>query len=516
MNDHVYLVYQKDFSEKGYDRYFLYEGGLYRETSAGDLLSIGKPIVTHDYWLIANSIYKSEKALPQSVIDVVLLAKINAGVKASESGDQPWDIANTVKPLFKDEGDFDSYTQMYYRRTELDEEIYMLFSHKLAEFSESALDKAAVLGELDRFYSLEMPLFNSLVLSACKGVRVDNEILRNHKEQLESDYYRELKQFAEKHNVLYQVPNEGEIKEKLSDLKYDIDGYSLDFLMEFIPSKEGYTDELISLQKTHKSYRIFSGISSSQRRIHPIVETHWTSTARIYQKSPSLQNISKKYRNIFIPDHELILSYVDYDQFEVGIMAAISGDSKMKEIYENTDAYLGLAKSVFSDENLRGKAKILFLSYTYGMSMKNILNSVTSLSGNEKAAKEYFSEFSTYEEWKETIYTEYESKGSVSTIKGNLLHRRGSGELNQKEKRTCVNHLIQGTATYIFKEALLELYKISEIDVLIPMHDAALFQHPASFDPQGVVKIFEDKMTEILDRKVTGKASLEAFYTDGS
>lgn len=512
MNDFSYLIYQKDFSEKGNDRYFLYDIDKFQEVTAKDLLNIDKTIITHDYWLIANSIYKEASALPKRVIDVVLLAKINIGIKASTSSDQPWDISNTIKPLFKDECDFDNYTQMYYRRIELSEETYMFFSHKLAEFTEQALDKAKILGEFDRFISLEVPLFNALVLSACKGIRIDNATLRKHKEQLEFDYYRELKRFAEKHNVFYQVPNEGEIREKLSGLGYETAGYSLDFLMEFIHSKEEYTDDLISLQKIYKSYRIFSSISLSQKRIYPIVETHWTSTARIYQKSPSLQNISKKYRNIFIADNGLQLSYVDYDQFEVGIMAAISGDDKMKGIYESSDAYLELAKAVFSDKGLRGKAKILFLSYTYGMSLDNILSSVSSLSGNQKAAKAYFSEFSTYEKWKAGVYTEYESKGLVSTIKGNLLHRTGSGELTQKEKRTCVNHVIQGTATYIFKEALLELCNHKEVEVLIPMHDAVLFQHPATFKPQEAVKVFQDKMTDILDGKVQGKASIEPFY----
>lgn len=512
MIDFTYLIYQKDFSEKGNDRYFLYDGVSFQEVAAEALMHIDNAIVTHDYWLIANSIYKTVDSLPKNVIDVVLLEKINLGVKAVANRDQPWDIANTVKPLFKDEGDFDKYTEMYYRRAELCDETYMLFSHKLAEFTEYSLDKAKNLGELDRFYSLEVPLFNALVLSACKGIRVDNAILMQHKEQLEFDYYRELKQFAEKHNVLYQVPNEGEVREKLSELGYETEDYSLDFLMEFVPSKDGYTDDLLSLQKTYKSFRIFSGISTSQRRIFPIVEPHWTSTGRIYQKSPSLQNISKKYRNIFIADDGLELNYVDYDQFEVGIMAAISGDDKMKGIYENSDAYLELAKIVFDNEKLRGKAKILFLSFTYGMSLENILGSVSSLGGNTKAAKQYFFEFSVYEKWKEGVYAEYESKGYVSTINGNLLHRTKSGELSSKEKRTCVNHVIQGTATYIFKEALLDLSNKNEVDVLIPMHDAALFQHPHSFNPEEAVKIFEDKMTEILDGKVQGKASLESFY----
>ena len=512
MNDYAYLIYQKDFTENGHDRYFLYDIGKFQEVPVKDLLSIDKEIVTHDYWLIANSIYREVNALPRQVIDVVLLAKINSGIKATPSGDQPWDISKTIRPLFKDKDEFDIYTKMYYQRTELCEETYMFFSHKLAEFTEGALEKAKSLGELDRFYSLEVPLFNALVLTACKGIRVDNAILREHKDQLEFEYYRELKWFAVKHKVLFQVPNKDEIKEKLSDLGYETEGYSLDFLIKFLPSKDGYTDDLLSLQKIHKSYRIFNSISSAKERISPIVETHWTSTGRIYQKSPSLQNISKKYRNIFVADNGLELSYVDYDQFEVGIMAAISGDGKMKGVYEKSDVYSELAKTVFDNEELRGKAKILFLSYTYGMSLENILNSVSSQNGNQKAAKQYFSEFSTYEEWKESVYSEYESEGFISTIKGNLLHRTKGGDLNQKEKRTCVNHVIQGTATYIFKQALLELSNHNEVDVLVPMHDAVLFQHPPSFDPQIAVKVFQDKMTESLNSKVEGKASLEPFY----
>jgi len=512
MNEFSYLVYQKDYSEKGNDRYFLYEDGSFRETTAEQLCGIKRTIVTHDYWLIANSIYKLVGNLPEEVLDIVLLAKIIKGTKAGKSGDQPWDIANTIKPLFKEGGDFDKYIEIYYRRAELNIEVYMLFSHKLAEFTERAFEKAENLGEIDRFNQLEVPLFNSLVFSSCKGIRVDNNLLRAHKEQLEFDYYRELKRFAEKHNVFYQVPSEGEVEEKLIELGYDIEGYSLDFLVEFVPSKEGYTDDLLLLRKIHRSFRIFNGISSSQSRIFPIVETHWTSTGRIYLKSPSLQNISKKYRNIFISDNGLELTYVDYDQFEIGIMAALSGDESMKAIYENSDAYLEFAETVFGDKGLRGKSKVLFLSYTYGMSLENILSSVSSLSGNTKAAKHFFSQFTVYEKWKGSIYSEFEEKGFVSTAKGNLLHRSTNGELNGKEKRTCVNHVIQGTATYIFKEALLELSNQSNVDVLIPMHDAVLFQHPPKFNPQEAVEIFQDKMTEILGGKVQGKASIEPFY----
>ncbi len=50
------------------------------------------------------------------------------------------------------------------------------------------------------------------------------------------------------------------------------------------------------------------------------------------------------------------------------------------------------------------------------------------------------------------------------------------------------------------------------VQVLIPMHDAALFQYPPGFDPKSVVSLFEDTMTASLDGRINGKASIEEFY----
>ena len=508
----VYLVYQKDFSERGNDRYFIYDGYSFSEVNSEYIVSLTCFVVTHDFWLISTSLYKKHSSLPLKVIDVVLLSKIVTGSKSLEGELQNWDISKTIKPLFKNDTDFDSYIDMYYRRQKLTFDIYLLFSHKLAEYFDQLSNLASEKGELERFYSLEVPVFNELTLSSCRGVRVNNEIVREHKTKLKLDFYRQLKLYAEVHEVLYEIPCEEEIKEKLSKLGYKVDQYSLEYLIDFLPSRDGYTDDLRSLQKLNKSYRVFNSIPSSSTRLRPIVESHWTSTSRIYHMSPSLQNISKKYRNIFIPDDGMALCYVDYDQFEVGIMAALSSDPKMHEIYENSDAYKGLAVEVFDDESMRNKAKILFLSYTYGMSLDNIFHSVKELKGNVQKAREYFSEFPVFETWKESIHSEFYENGRISTISANFLNRGSKKELSEKEKRSSVNHVIQGSATYIFKKALLKVSKLKGIQILIPMHDAILFQHTADIEPSVVVTIFEEVMTEVLAKKVTGKASIEPFY----
>ena len=208
------------------------------------------------------------------------------------------------------------------------------------------------------------------------------------------------------------------------------------------------------------------------------------------------------------------LSYIDYDQFEVGIMAALSGDTFMSEIYTNSDAYIGLSEAVFGNGSYRKKCKVLFLSYTYGMSIENILSSVDKQGGNQKVAKDYFSNFKTYEQWKEILYEKFKREGRISTICGNYLNRTNSSELTNKEKRSVVSHVVQGTGSYIFKSALMELSKQEEVEILIPMHDALLIQHPEAWNNQIAVDIFKDKMTSILENKITGKASIEKFFED--
>ncbi|WP_105265141.1 DNA polymerase [Pseudoalteromonas sp. T1lg76] len=509
-----FLLYQKDFSEKGGDRYFLYDGFDFAEVSSEKVISLEGFIVTHDYWLLASSIYKDHQSLPNKVIDAVLLSKIVAGHKSAQGDVQAWDISQTIKPLFNDASDFDKYLEIFYRRRELELDVYMLFAHKLAEFFDLVSEQASKAGESTRFYQLELPIYNKLTLAACKGLRINNDRLREHKCALKHDFYRSLKLFAEKHNVMYAIPNDGEIKEQLERLGFNTQDYSTEYLLDFLPIDSGYGQDLRSLQKLNKSYRIFNSISSGSNRLKPIVETYWTSTSRIYHRSPNLQNISKKYRDIFIADEGLQLCYIDYDQFEVGIMAALSSDPKMKEIYENKDAYVDCAKAIFGDESKRKKAKVLFLSYTYGMSLKNILNSVEVNGGDKKVAQRYFAEFSVYEKWKESIYREYFENGRVSSISGNFLNRGAEGELTEKEKRSAANHVIQATATFIFKKALLKLSNLKGAQILIPMHDAVLFQHDNTVNPESVIDIFERTMTEALEDKVNGKASKEEFYLE--
>lgn len=155
--------------------------------------------------------------------------------------------------------------------------------------------------------------------------------------------------------------------------------------------------------------------------------------------------------------------------------------------------------------------KQLFLSYAYGMSRKALVDAAVSLGVERQKAKEAFRLFQRYEEWKKSIWAEFQRTGRVASIFGNHYRRTGEGQLTGKEKRSAVSQVVQGSASLIFKRALLAVASINDVRVVLPMHDALLFEHTLAETPAKVVDAFEKVMTAALDSLVTGKASISDF-----
>lgn len=227
--------------------------------------------------------------------------------------------------------------------------------------------------------------------------------------------------------------------------------------------------------------------------------------------SPSLQNLPKRYRSIITAHGDAQLAYVDFDQFEVGIMAAISGDEELKRLYSAGDMYELFATTHLGLVGNRRAAKQLFLSYAYGMSRKALVDAAVTLGVDRQRAKGAFRRFERYEEWKKEIWTEFRSAGRVATVLGNHYRRTGGGQLTGREQRSAVSQVVQGTASLIFKRALLAVAAIDDVRVVLPMHDALLFEHSLAETPKRVVGIFQDIMTDVLDARVNGKASISDF-----
>jgi DNA polymerase I-like protein with 3'-5' exonuclease and polymerase domains len=123
--------------------------------------------------------------------------------------------------------------------------------------------------------------------------------------------------------------------------------------------------ELIRNEKDIDSYLHMLSHWGGEERTFPTYYGFGTITGRITMRHPSIQNLRKNNRSVIIPDTGKRFLYVDYSQFEAGILASLSKDEILIKLY-NTDIYSDLAEHVLGDKQNRNEAKIIFYRYMYG------------------------------------------------------------------------------------------------------------------------------------------------------
>jgi DNA polymerase I-like protein with 3'-5' exonuclease and polymerase domains len=308
-----------------------------------------------------------------------------------------------------------------------------------------------------------------------------------------------------------ETPTRDVIEARLYESGFDLSGVSTNYILEFLPHKNDFGNETLALSELDSTRRVLSSLATSSERTRPIIDVFGSRTSRVHLRSPSLQNVSKKYRTIVKASEGANLCYVDFDQYEVGIMAALSEDPELASLYGAGDMYDLFATTHLGLEGNRKAAKQLFLSYAYGMSRKALIDAAVSLGADRERAKTAFRVFSKYEEWKKSVWTTFQREGRIGTIQGNYYKRSRQGPLYAKEQRSAVSQVIQGTASLIFKKVLLEVSDIEDVAIVLPMHDALLFEYRLDDTPKKVVAAFEKVMTAHLHGRVIGKASIGQF-----
>lgn len=505
------FLYQKDYTEKGLDRLFLWSNGAGVEVTALNLVEEQEELICHDYWLIAPSIYKAAGKLPGHVIDIEDFRLATSGQKTERAERERRTVVDSLSDLC-DESLLDKYIDIFDRRSEFDASAFFLIAPYIAQQFERLVESAKNAGELDRYLKIEVPVFNLLTFSAVKGIRVDTRKLREHKDNIEHEYYMALKNFAVAYNLPFEVPKEEDVRSYLEPRGFDCDGVSLDYILKFVPMQDNFATDLLALKRLAESRFVLAAMPVNGKRAFPVVDIFGSITSRIYYRDPAIQNLAKRHRDIVVPDDGLEMTYVDYDQFEVGIMAALSQDPNLLRLYGADDLYIEASNSIFGDGSKRKLAKRLFLSYAYGMKRKGLLDAAYSHGAQRTAVRDFFDQFAVYENWKTEIYKRYETDGKIGTSEGNFMLRKTSGPLSAKEQRSSVSQVVQGTASLIFKKALLRLRDVPDIDFKIPMHDAVLVQHPIGFDKSILTRMFCEAMTEHFGEAITGKASLESYW----
>ncbi|KAB8154210.1 hypothetical protein EZY14_007165 [Kordia sp. TARA_039_SRF] len=350
--------------------------------------------------------------------------------------------------------------------------------------------------EKKRYETIEKKINRIIYNRQLKGVKIDSVLAKERCKQIEKEIYRIKNILQFEHNI-YTPEDELFQKNYLKQAGYKM-VKSFEYTFKTRKNIDKVCELLYELMRSIKNLNSLIYTTAhfgGDKRTHPYYVGFGTITSRITLRQPSLQNLHRDNRDIIIPDDNMKLLYVDYSQFEAGILASLSDDKDLIDLY-NTDIYTDLADKVLNDKNNRDDAKIIFYRYMYGD------DTLT------QEAQEYFKSFIKLEEYRKKVYQKINSNGRVGTIHGNYRRK----QIENDEFTWGLSHVIQSTASLIYKNALISTNdKVESCDFLIPMHDGTLYQIPISVyeETKSMIKaIYEEEFKRVcpkLEARVTLK-----------
>lgn len=505
------LLFLKDFTARGRDCFYWLEDDRLVETCPEQVVTFPGAVVCHDFWIIRDVLFDQTNNLPGIIVDLDEFRMAIRGKPEERLSREKADITGELENYGVSQEICAAYKAIFNREMAFDFDIACEAAKAMSSMYLALCSEALANGELDRFFTVEVPVYQILQKAMSSGIIIDSVGLSEKRREAEYDYFSCLKSYSAKHDLPLETPTRETVEEWLYKANFDLGGVSVDYVLEFLPHEDDFGNDTLDLWHFDAAKRVLTSLTLSSDRARPIIDVFGSRTSRIHLRTPSLQNMSKKYRTIIVAREGAKLCYVDFDQYEVGIMAALSEDPELAALYRAGDMYDLFATTYLGLMGNRKAAKQLFLSYAYGMSRKALIDAAAALGADRERAKVAFKLFSRYEEWKKIICLKFQREGRIATLQGNHYKRNGEGNLSAKERRSAVSQVVQGTASLIFKKALLAVSNLEDVTISLPMHDALLFEHRLAETPAKVVAVFEGVMTEQLCGRISGKASIGQF-----
>ena len=259
-------------------------------------------------------------------------------------------------------------------------------------------------------------------------------------------------------------------------------------------------------------------------RVHTTYDQTITTTGRLSSTNPNLMNIpirtdlGRQIRRAFIPEDGYMLMSVDYSQIELRVMAHLSDDPTLIEIFEKgEDIHTATGARVFgvAAKDLtvkhRSSAKMINYGLAYGMGAPGLADRLNiARSEAEEIMDAYFEQFQGVADFLDNIVKKAHADGFTTTLFGRrrYLPELGSGNPRVRAigERQALNAPIQGTAADIMKLAMINVdrgLREQGIDtrMILTVHDELVFEVPTA-EKKIAGDLVKRAMTSVIDMKV--------------
>lgn len=398
------------------------------------------------------------------------------------------------------------------------------------------IEKELHVSELFKVYSeIEVPLIDIIERAQEKGVLIDVVYLK----KLSTDYHKKLSKVeAQIYEFAGEIFNINSPKQ-MGVVLFDKMGLTAKGLKKTDGGARSTREsELEKLRDAHPiiaailEYREYQKLLSTyidniplmvdkEKRVHTTFHQDGSVTGRFSSTNPGLQNIPVRdglgevIRDAFIAPPKKILVSFDYSQIEMRVLAMLSGDKSLVEIFQQgEDIHTSVAARVFKvlpndvTKEMRRRAKVINFGIIYGMGVSSLK---TNLGSTREEAQEfydqYFVTFPSIGDYFETVKKDAAKLGYTETMFG---RRRLFPNLRSKipfvkamAERMAMNAPLQGTAADLVKIAMIRVDQAlkktkldTDVELLLQVHDELIFE--VTDDPS-VIK----KMKEVIQKEMT-------------
>lgn len=376
---------------------------------------------------------------------------------------------------------------------------------------------------------LDFPLIPILARMEYLGILIDDKFFMQFSKDLKKQVQKVEQQIYNMVDVEFNIGSPKQLSEILftklmlpiAGIKKGKTGYStgqkeLDKLRGTHPIIE-LIEEYREAKKLQNTYvDVLPELADDKKVIHTTFNQDAVGTGRLSSTDPNLQNIpirtdlGKKVRQGFIPREGKIFVQADYSQFELRLVAVMSGDQQMIDDFNNgIDIHAKTASDVFRIElsevtkEQRRAAKIVNFGVLYGMSPHGLSQaSGMFFSEAKQFIDDYFAVRPLVKKYIDDTVELAKTQGFVQTLDG---RRRPTPDIHssnfivrQSAERAAANMPIQGTEADLMKKAMIGLEKVLPEDAhqVLQVHDSILVECNDQ-DKDKVAKILQEIMQSV-------------------
>ncbi len=374
--------------------------------------------------------------------------------------------------------------------------------------------------KLDKVFSeIEMPLIPVLAEVERNGVILDTELLEEYEyiaekaiHSLEKEIYHltgeefNIASPAQMKEVLFEKLKLEPIQNKKTKTGLSTAAGELEKMLGQHPVIEKIMEyrELTKLQSTYIT-ALPKLVSPTTGRIHTSYNQTIAATGRLSSTDPNLQNIPIKdnrheleIRKAFVAEPGYKLLSIDYSQIELRMVAHLSGDKNMLEVFKKgEDIHTNTASQIFGvpksevTKAHRRDAKTINFGILYGLSGFGLSSRIQEIDMKDAQdfINKYFEAYPGIKVYMEKVKEEVRENGFVRNEIGRIRRfpeiKSSQFFIRSAAERAAINFPIQSLAADVIKLAMLKIHPLlsssakagnPDCRMILQVHDELVFE----------------------------------------